>query len=142
MLNYRKCLFDAIVKPYDETDIIVKESQLKKIIVSHGEETIELESKGKIVNLQLSPDGKEIVYVTEKCNLMLYDIATETSYTILKLEKLNIFLKIINICNSNIIVCGWSNSNLMVRIKFLIQFKIFNYIFIFINFYSIDVATF
>lgn len=132
MLNYRKCLFDAIVKPYDETDIIVKESQLKKIIISHGEEKIELESKGKIVNLQLSPDGKEIVYVTEKCNLMLYDIRTETSYTILKLEKLNIFLKIINICNSNIIVCGWSNSNLMVCIKFLIQlfkiFKIFHYI--------------
>ncbi|XP_029674820.1 uncharacterized protein LOC115242566 isoform X2 [Formica exsecta] len=110
----RICLFDAIVKPYDETDIIVKESQLKKIIVSHGEETIEVESKEKIVNLQLSPDGKEVVYVTEKCNLMLYDITTETSYTILKLEKLNIFLKIINICNSNVIVCGWNNSNLMM----------------------------
>lgn len=110
----RKCLFDAIVKSYDETDIIVKESHLRKIIVSHGEETIELESQGKIVNLQLSPDGKEIVYVTEKGDLMLYDITTGTSKHILKLEKLNIFLKIINICNYNVIVCGWSSNNLMM----------------------------
>lgn len=120
MFNCRKYLFDAIVKPYDKTDVIVKESQLKKILISHGEETIEFESNGKIVNLQLSPDGKEVVYVTEKGNLMLYNITTRTSSLILKLEELNIFLKIINVCNSNVIMYEQSNGDIFVSIKFLI----------------------
>ncbi|XP_019885106.1 apoptotic protease-activating factor 1 isoform X2 [Camponotus floridanus] len=115
-----KYSFDAIVKPYDQRDIIVKESQLKKIIISYGEETIELDSNGKIVNLQLSSDGKEVVYVTGK-NLMVYNITTRTSSFILNLEKVNIFLKIINVCNSNIIMCEqndndismWQHTNLI-----------------------------
>lgn len=122
LFNCRKYLFDAIVKPYDKTDIIVKESQLKKIIISHGEETIELdESYGKIVNLQLSSDGKEILYVTGRSYLMVYNIMTRTSSVIMKLEKINIFLRIINVCNSNIIMCEQSDNDILVSIKFLIQ---------------------
>ncbi|XP_072748469.1 uncharacterized protein [Anoplolepis gracilipes] len=110
----KKCLFDAIVKPYDETDITVKECQLKKIIISYGEDTIELESKGKIVNLQLSPGGNEIIYITDTGTITLYDITTRTSNFSLDMKEHNIFLKIINICNFNVIICGWSSNNTMM----------------------------
>jgi len=126
LFNCRKYSFDAIVKPYDQTDIIVKESQLKKIIISYGEETIELDSNGKVVNLQLSSDGEEVVYVTGKNNLMIYNVITRKSSLILKLEKLNIFLKIINVCNSNVIMCEQNDNDILVSIKFLIQLP-YNY---------------
>jgi len=100
-------------------DLVVKESYPKKILALYGEE-IRAESEyleEKILSLQLSSDGKEVVYVTEKYAVMLFNIEANKTELILKLDKPIKFLKMINIDNSNVIVCGWTENHFKVRIK-------------------------
>ncbi|XP_067209405.1 apoptotic protease-activating factor 1 isoform X2 [Linepithema humile] len=111
----RKYLFDAVVKPYNELDTIVKESQAKKIVVSYGKRTIESEStEGKILSLQLFPDGNKVAYVTEKHAVMLFDIINRKLDVIMKLNEPIRFLQIININNCDTVICEWTDGKLTV----------------------------
>lgn len=100
-------------------DIIVKESPSKKIIVSRGEDIIK-ESEfidGKILSLQLSADANKVVYVTDKQRIQLLDTITGTSELILILDKPLEFVKIIHLCNCNMVLCKWQDNNLKVCIS-------------------------
>lgn len=97
----RKCLFDAIVSS-DTTDIVIKESPSKKIIMSRGEDIQEYEyTEGKILNLQLSADGTMAVYVTDNQTIWLLDINTGTVTFVAVSDTPIQFVKIINLIECN-----------------------------------------
>lgn len=72
--------------------------------------------EGKISSLQLSADGEQAVYVTDNRTIQLLDTRRGISETILQLEKPIQFVKIMNLCNENVILCRWEESILKVCI--------------------------
>ncbi|XP_012525104.1 apoptotic protease-activating factor 1 isoform X2 [Monomorium pharaonis] len=110
----RKCLFDAVVEPYDKMDIVVKESS-SKIIVSNGENIIELQFiEGKILNLQLSADGKKAIYVTDHQRIELFDTTTGIIELSGMLDEPIQFVKTINLYNCNMVLCRLKDNNLKI----------------------------
>ncbi|XP_011342861.1 apoptotic protease-activating factor 1 isoform X2 [Ooceraea biroi] len=104
----RNYLFDAIAKPLDEVDIVVKESHPRNIVALYGEKVKEFEYReNNILSLHLSPDGREIVYVTENHAIMLLNIETDETKLVSQVDKPVKFVKIINIDNTNLVVFGW-----------------------------------
>ncbi|XP_025153495.1 apoptotic protease-activating factor 1 isoform X2 [Harpegnathos saltator] len=124
-LVIRKALFDAIVKPNDEMDIIVKENYTNHIMVLHGKTQIagfvyNTSTEGQISNLQLFSDGSKVLYVMEKNSvsysnkLMLFDIKSDKAFAIMESSLHPIRFVILNINNNDIIVCRETNHSLRV----------------------------
>lgn len=119
-------MFDAIVRSYDETDIVVKESLTNHIVILDGEtQIVEFaysSTEGKISNLKLLSNGDRMLYVMEKNTvpqpysnkLMLYDISTRTTYTLMESSSHPIESVILNINNNDVIIFRESNNSLRV----------------------------
>lgn len=110
----RKPLFDAIMKPYGESDIVAQVSD-KKISIHNGQQTKQTEpTAGEIISLSLSHDGYEILYVVKVYlgkstiyKIFIYD--GDTSYEIKSLNEYVSFAKFVRIHDMNIAV--WKQGN-------------------------------
>ncbi|XP_020280211.1 apoptotic protease-activating factor 1-like isoform X3 [Pseudomyrmex gracilis] len=102
----RKFLSDVIIKPRDQHDIVAQEIDSKIIILQNNKVIAETVSEKHVVGLQFSPDGNKIVYVTEDHNLLLYNIQTGKTDSIVQLDEPVKYLKMINVQDYSIIACG------------------------------------
>ncbi|XP_076176382.1 uncharacterized protein LOC143151283 isoform X2 [Ptiloglossa arizonensis] len=119
--SIRKPLFDASVQQFGKPDTVITETPSNTIVTLVGDEII-AESKpidGKINNLILSSDRKKILFVTNKANsnertVALFDIEKKETMPILNILQNIELIQILNIQNSNIVVCRGIDDNLRV----------------------------
>ncbi|XP_044006935.1 uncharacterized protein LOC122851639 isoform X2 [Aphidius gifuensis] len=110
----RKPLFDAIMKPYGESDIVAQVSD-KKISIHIGQQIKQTEPiAGEIISLSLSHDGNEILYIVKIIvgkntiyKIYIYD--GNKSYEIKTLTQYISFAKFLRIHDMNIAV--WEQGN-------------------------------
>ncbi|KAL2742849.1 apoptotic protease-activating factor 1 isoform X1 [Vespula maculifrons] len=123
----RTLLFDALVQSFGEMDIIAKTTHINSIVILLGNEVIaETDSiDGDIISLKLSPNGKKLVYITDKGMVTLFDVDSKTTTNILKLYESAKFIKFITIENDEVIICTETSDTLRVwknnKIAYLIE---------------------
>ncbi|XP_076276380.1 uncharacterized protein LOC143207139 isoform X2 [Lasioglossum baleicum] len=111
--SMKKPLFDAAAQPLYESDTIVTETFSNTVVTLVGDKII-AESEpvnGTINNLILSADRSKIVYVTDEGIVTLFDIHQKKTINILKNTEL---IKMINIQNSNVIICRENDDHLRI----------------------------
>ncbi|XP_014606546.1 PREDICTED: apoptotic protease-activating factor 1 isoform X1 [Polistes canadensis] len=127
----RNLLFDALVKPLGEEDLIAKTTNVNSIVVlSENNVIAELNSiDGDIISLKLSPNGNKLVYVTKQSKnemAILLDIESKTTTNILKVTGGGgKFIKFLTIENDEVIIFRETNDTLRVwknnKISYLID---------------------
>lgn len=105
----RKPLFDAIMKPLGEYDIVAQEivGNKNKISLHIGYDLIS-ESRpfdNKIIAMVLHFDGNQVLYSTDNNGIFLFDSVTKNSTKIMTLTEPAKFLKFIKIDGVTNVVC-------------------------------------
>ncbi|XP_043496185.1 apoptotic protease-activating factor 1 isoform X3 [Polistes fuscatus] len=126
----RNLLFDALVKPLGEKDLIAKTTNVNSIVILFEDKVItELNSiEGDIISLKLSPNGKKLIYVTKQSKhkvATLLDIESKTITNILKVTGGGEFIQFLTIENDEVIIFREANDSLRVwknnKISYLIN---------------------
>ncbi|XP_046825757.1 apoptotic protease-activating factor 1 isoform X2 [Vespa crabro] len=123
----RSLLFDALVQSFGEEDIIAKTTHTNSVVILFGDEIIAESSPidGDIISLKLSPNGKKLVYITDKGMVTLFDVESKTTTNILKLSESAKFIKFIRIEDDEVIICRETSDTLRIwknnKIAYLIE---------------------
>lgn len=104
-------------------DVIAKTTHTNSVVILLGNEIIAESSPidGDIISLRLSPNGKKLVYITDKGMVTLFDVESKTTTNILKLSESAKFIKFITIEHDEVIICRETSDTLRVSV-----FKHFN----------------
>ncbi|XP_015189029.1 PREDICTED: apoptotic protease-activating factor 1 isoform X2 [Polistes dominula] len=126
----RSLLFDALVKPLGEADLIAKTTNVNSVVILFDNIVVAEFNPidGDIISLKLSPNGKRLIYVTKQSNkgmVKLLDIESKTTTNILKLSGGAEFIKFLTIDGDEVIIFKESNDTLRVwknnKISYLIE---------------------
>ncbi|CAB0035159.1 unnamed protein product [Trichogramma brassicae] len=116
--SVKKLLFDAKMNTIGEENMVVLKTSPITITTSNGKK---IESvHGKIISMKLNEDSSKLIYLTESGSVtttvcvVLYDMITEQSSLIAKLDSLNDFIDVIQIKGDYMVLCK-ANNNLQKR---------------------------
>ncbi|KAL7297703.1 hypothetical protein TKK_0008740 [Trichogramma kaykai] len=125
--SVKKLLFDAKMNTIGEENMVVLKTSPITITTSNGKK---IESvHGKIISMKLNEDSSKLIYLTESGSVtttvcvVLYDMTTEQSSLIAKLDSLNDFIDVIQMKGDYMVLCK-ANNNLQVWLNTKISKKI------------------
>ncbi|KAG7206909.1 hypothetical protein KM043_000802 [Ampulex compressa] len=114
--SVRKPHFDAVVQPFGKADTVVKETLTNTIVAFFDNRAIAESATvdGRITYLNLSSNGRKIVFVTEKGTVILFDIENNKSTAVFKSSENIKLIKMLTIDNNDVIICREVDNNLKV----------------------------